>query len=102
MSRSRAVIRWPQPQNWRLFTLEDDLRTLLGPLSKYFAGTTRRATRYEGIHWLVEQNKLTDYRILDDAPGEFPHRLPELIVCDSECGIDDSRVLAQLQEWLHG
>lgn len=87
---------------WRLFTPEEDLRTLLGPLARYFAGTTPRATRYEGIRWRVQQDKLTDYRILDDAPGEFPHKLPELIVCDSERGIDNPQVLAQFREWLHG
>lgn len=52
---------------WRLFTHEDDLRTMLGPLARYFAGTTPRATRYEGICWRVQQDKITDYRILDDS-----------------------------------
>jgi hypothetical protein len=87
--------------SWRRFTCEEDLRAMLGPLSRYFAGTTPGATRYEGIRWLVQQNKLTNYRILDDEPSEFPQELRELILCDPERGIDDARVLAQLEAWLN-
>ena len=88
--------------SWRRFTLPEDLCVMLGPLAKYFIGTTPGATRYEGICWLVQQRKLTDYRILDDAPSEFPKALPELIVCDPERGSNDPRVLAALKVWLLG
>ena len=86
---------------WRLFTFGQDLRTLLGPLARYFTGTTPKGARYESICWMAEQNQVKDYRIIDDAPGEFPDGLHELIVCNPERGIDDPAVLVQLQEWLH-
>jgi hypothetical protein len=35
--------------SWRRFTGEEDLRVMLGPLARYFAGMTPGATRYEGI-----------------------------------------------------
>ena len=88
--------------SWRRFTREEDLRVMLGPLARYFGGTTPGGARYEGIRWLVQENGLTDYRILDDEPSEFPQELCELILCDPERGIEDSRVWAQLQAWLHG
>lgn len=86
---------------WRLFTPEEDLRAFLGLLARYFAGMTPRGARYDSICWMVQQNRMQDYRIIDDALGEFPDGLHELIVCDPERGIDDPAVLVQLQEWLH-
>jgi hypothetical protein len=86
--------------SWRLFAFDKDIRLLLGPLGKYFLGVTPRAERYESIRWIVQQNKITDYRILDDAPSEFPDDLPELIVCDSALGINDGAITKQLRNWL--
>ena len=87
---------------WRLFTPDDDIVTLLGPLGEHFSGVRPRATRYESIRWLVQQNRLRDFRVIDDAPSEFPRGLRELIVCDSERGISERAVQNQIRHWLQG
>jgi hypothetical protein len=44
-----------------------------------------------------------DYLILDDAPREFsstPDLLSRLVVCDPARGLDDSRVVSRIEEFL--
>jgi hypothetical protein len=85
---------------WRLLKTDAELQSFLGPLSSRFVGSTPRAERWESIEWFVQQNELSDYRILDDHPDAFPSELNELIVCDSELGVYDEAVRKKLQAWL--
>jgi hypothetical protein len=86
--------------NWRLFVPDDELKSVLGPLSRRFLGTTPRGTKWESIETVARINKLRDYRILDAWPDAFPSGVPELIVCDSEAGLKDLRVQARISSWL--
>lgn len=85
---------------WRLLKSDTELKCFLGPLGARYAGSTPRAQRYESIEWVLQQNSLSDYRILDDHPEEFPLGIAELIICDSELGVYDRSVRAQLLAWL--
>lgn len=87
--------------SWRLLKTDFDLKGFLGPLENRFAGSTPRAQRWESVEWVVQQNLLSDYRILDDHAEEFPSGLNELIVCDSELGVYDEAVRRQVREWLN-
>ena len=49
-----------------------------GPISRPFARVSPCATRKKGIRWLMQQNELTDYRMLDNEPYEFLQGLCEL------------------------
>jgi hypothetical protein len=45
----------------------------------------------------------SDYLILDDAPREFfatPALLPRLVICDPARGLNDERVVSQIEEFL--
>lgn len=87
---------------WRYLFDDRELRALLGALGNRFVGAAPRGPRYEAITWWLHLNeKFDSYRILDDAPGEFPEPAPEqLIVCHSQRGVSDPVVLAQLRSWL--
>jgi hypothetical protein len=87
--------------SWRLLHPESKVKSLLGPLSDRFIGIIPpEHDRHEGICAYVAQHGLTDYRILDDHPECFPDGLQGLIVCDSENGVLDQNVRAQICAWL--
>lgn len=64
-----------------------------------------RLGRYYEIRSYLAQHEIgrrVSWRALDDARGEFPRRLPELIWCNPVTGVD-SYQLTVLNEWLiHG
>lgn len=69
--------------NWRDTYTVDEIGDMLGDLGpRYLGATPKRLPRWESInHWL-SRNSATSWRILDDAPSEFPDPPPlELIVC---------------------
>jgi hypothetical protein len=86
--------------NWRLFVHDEELETVLGPLSRRFIGTTPRCGKWESIHAITQANSLHDYRILDAWPDAFPTDLPGLILCDREAGLKDLRAQSQISSWL--
>lgn len=87
---------------WRMATPFADMLRLLSPIADRLRCTTApNLTRYEGIRCLVEAEGIQDYRILDDVAGEFPRKLPELILCDRELGLSTPGVEAQLHSWLN-
>ena len=88
--------------NWRHFVHDDELRNVLGPLSRRFIGTTPRIAKWESIHSVAHTNGLRDYRILDAWPDPFPSGVHELILCDNEVGLKDLRVQSRISSWLTG
>ena len=90
--------------SWRFNAHDSDLRRLPGPLAVRFAGSTPQGARYQSIRDAVKFMELqpNDYRILDDAPWEFPGNVHSLIVCQPNHGLDDPAVRAKITEWLHG
>jgi hypothetical protein len=86
--------------SWRLLHRQSALPKFMGPLGNRFAGSTTGDERWEGITQVVVQNRLSDFRVLDDHPEHFPAGLSELIVCDSELGVYDETVRNHLRAWL--
>jgi hypothetical protein len=86
--------------NWRLFASDEELKSVLGPLARRFVGTTPHGAKWDSILTVARLNELHDYRILDAWPDVFPSNIPELIVCDTEAGLQDLRVQSQISSWL--
>lgn len=82
-----------------------DVRTLirqLGHLGRRVVDVAPKVIpRWQAIcAWLSRHPDVPNYRILDDAPAEFPFGLSEVIVCDSRTGISALNIQKQLVEWL--
>jgi len=82
----------------------DSLKEQLGPLGlRVIDIAPQRMPKYDAIlGWLAGHPEVTDYRIIDDAPGEFPQALDTLILCDPRTGISDRGIQKRLAEWLVG
>jgi hypothetical protein len=86
--------------SWRNFMRDPELKALLGPSERRYAGATPRVERWESIQQVIAEKQLQKYCILDDRASEFPHALPDLILCDSEEGVYDPAVRDKFREWL--
>jgi hypothetical protein len=82
----------------------DWITARLGALGKRVIGlATPRIPRWKAIkQYLAVNPQISSYRILDDAAGEFPTGLPQLILCKPNLGISEQMVQRQIQNWLHG
>lgn len=88
--------------SWRLLHPEERVKSLLGPLAERVVHViSEEYDRGDGIAAYIEEHGIEDYVILDDRPDWFAPDTPRLIVCDSEAGIYDKDVQAQLLEWLN-
>lgn len=94
--------------SWRFgYEYRELLAFLPHELSRRVVGTTGDPQfgehgRYrEILHWLREQEAVSEWRALDDAAFEFPKSCPELILCDPNVGIDHLAA-AVLRQWLDG
>ena len=86
---------------WRLLHPEEKVKSLLGPLAERVVHVvSREYDRGEGVAAYIEGNGIENYVILDDRPDWFAPGTPRLVVCDSETGIYNELVRAQLLEWL--
>ena len=87
--------------SWRLLHPEEKVKALIGPLAKRVIHViSRDYDRGDGIAAYVKAHGIADYIILDDRPDWFAPGTPRLVVCDSETGIDDKGVQAQIFAWL--
>jgi hypothetical protein len=88
--------------SWRLLHPEETVKSLLGPLAERVIHViSRDYDRGDGIAAYIAEHGVEDYIILDDHPEWFPPGTPRILVCDSEAGIYDEQVRAQLLEWLN-
>jgi hypothetical protein len=87
---------------WRYEYDLDELREMLGTLGHRLVATTPGGQRFESIRWWLQMNpSFSSYRILDDAPHEFPVPPPaELIVCEPASGVSAPDAQALLKSWL--
>lgn len=86
---------------WRGIATNSQLRDFLGSLAPRFVGiTSKELPRHEGILDFVARAGMDSHRIIDDAAGEFPAGLPELILTDPERGLSDPEPCLQLRDWL--
>lgn len=85
---------------WRNFMRDAELKALLGPLERRYAGATPRVDRWPSIQQVIIEKQLRNYCILDDRASEFPPDLAELILCDPEEGVYDFAVRDKVRNWL--
>ncbi|MBV0881903.1 hypothetical protein KTQ42_21740 [Noviherbaspirillum sp. L7-7A] len=87
--------------SWRLLHPEERVKFLLGPLAERVVHViSRNYDRGDGVAAYIADNEIEDYVIIDDRPDWFAPDTPKIIVCDSETGIYNEHVRAQLIEWL--
>lgn len=86
--------------NWRHFVTDEEIGTVLGPLSHRFIGATPRMPKWDSIRMVAESNHLKHYRILDAWHDAYPADTPNLITCEPEAGLQDLRARASLSAWL--
>ena len=100
--RGRAGVGIAVHSTWRYTYTARELQDLLIDVGTSVLGATPRGPRYESILWWLHLNpQFKDYRILDDAAGEFPQPAPaELLLCDPAEGILTRGVLDSLEQWL--
>ena len=86
---------------WREAYSVTEIGDMLGDLGRRYLGVTPPGPRWESITTWLSQNTATSWRILDDAPREFPDPPPlELVVCHPLTGLSAPEVQGQLYEWL--
>ena len=57
--------------------------------------------RYKEILQYVDENKVKEWRALDDAQMEFPNSETRLISCETDKGLGNSQIVL-LKKWLAG
>lgn len=89
---------------WRLMweTDEEILQWLPPTMRSYVVGTTDRnhIGREKSIMAYVNDHGVANSIILDDEPKAFAAGLSNLIVCNDQLGVSDTRVLEQISEHL--
>lgn len=87
--------------SWRLLHPEERVKSLLGLLAERVVHViSREYDCSEGVAAYIAKKGLDNYVILDDRPDWFPSGTPALIACDSETGVYDKKIRAQLLDWL--
>jgi hypothetical protein len=104
-----ADLRVVAHSSWRAHFRDDEIRGLIPELAPWFLGTVgfptlgRDAAITKWLEMMAE--RVTDYLVLDDVPQLFSGGAAawtNLVLCDSEKGIDDPRVQDELKKFLSG
>ena len=75
---------------WRYEYTDHELRELLGPLGKRFAGSAPRAPREQAIEMVLQANRQIQHHLaLDDDAQEFSGSAVNVLLLDSMRGISD-------------
>ncbi|WP_416142356.1 HAD domain-containing protein [Hydrogenophaga sp.] len=86
---------------WRYEYTDPELRVLLGPLGKRFAGSAPRAPRELAIETVLQANRLIHHHlVLDDDLREFSGATVNLLLLDSQRGLSDEGAQSELAAWL--
>lgn len=87
--------------SWRNSFSLDQLREMLpSELGKRVVGVTVGNFRYESILTYVDEQKVVNYAILDDAADEFPNNCIELLLCNGNKGVSSLEVREKLMDFL--
>jgi hypothetical protein len=87
--------------SWRNSYTLDQLRCLLPTeLGKRVVGVTAGDCRHESILAYVDDAKVRNYIILDDAADEFPSDCVELLLCKHNMGISSPEIQEKLTQFL--
>ena len=87
--------------SWRGTYSAAEIGDMLGDLGCRYLGVTTPGPTFGSITAWLSRNTATTWRILDDAPSEFPDPPPlELIICHPLMGLSAPDVQAQIADWL--
>ena len=91
---------------WRLFNDVSVLKYQLKSIGERVVGVTGQSisgpfARYNEILRYVDENKVQEWRALDDAQMEFPDSETRLIPCETDKGLGNSQIIL-LKNWLAG
>ena len=89
--------------SWRhLYPAEELIARFPAVMQPRIVGVTEGRERHQSILNYVCMNDVTRFAVLDDSPEAFPKNWPNLIVCDSQRGINDYVVLSQIRRFVEG
>ena len=89
--------------SWRhLYPAEELIARFPAVMQPRIVGVTDGRERHQSILNYVCMNDVTRFAVLDDSPEAFPKNWPNLIVCDSQRGINDDVVLSQIRRFVEG
>ena len=89
--------------SWRhLYPAEELIARFPAVMQPRIVGVTEGRERHQSILNYVCMNDVTRFAVLDDSPEAFPKNWPNLIVCDSQRGINDDVVLSQIRRFVEG
>jgi len=87
--------------SWRhLYSAEELIARFPTEMQPRIVGVTEGRERHQSILNYVCMNEVARFAVLDDSPEAFPDNWPNLIVCDSQRGINDDGVLAKIRQFL--
>ena len=87
--------------SWRrLYPLEELIARFPAAMQPRIVGVTEGRERHQSILNYVCMNDVQRFAVLDDSPESFPEGWPNLIVCDSQRGINDAEVLAKIRHFV--
>ena len=87
--------------SWRSsYTLQELQYLLPASLAGRVVAITAGDNRYEGILNYVEEAKVKNYIILDDAADEFPSDCSELLLCHGNRGISSQDIQNRVTSFL--
>ena len=89
--------------SWRhLYPAEELIARFPAVMQPRIVGVTDGRERHQSILNYVCMNDVTRFAVLDDSQEAFPKNWPNLIVCDSQRGINDDVVLSQIRRFVEG
>ena len=89
--------------SWRhLYPAEELIARFPAVMQPRIVGVTDGRERHQSILNYVCLNDVTRFAVLDDSQEAFPKNWPNLIVCDSQRGINDDVVLSQIRRFVEG
>lgn len=87
--------------SWRhLYPADELIARFPVTMQSRIAGITEGRDRHQSIQDYVCKNDVKRFAVLDDDPDAFPENWPNLILCDSQRGINDADVLAKLRQFV--
>ncbi|MFZ4538204.1 HAD domain-containing protein [Propionivibrio sp.] len=87
--------------SWRhLYPADELIARFPAAMQPRIAGITEGRERHQSILNYACMNDVKRFAVLDDSPEAFPGNWPNLIVCNSQRGINDADVLEKIRTFV--
>ena len=89
--------------SWRhLYPADELIARFPAAMQPRITGVTEGRERHQSILNYICMHDVQRFAVLDDSPDAFPENWPNLIVCDSQRGINDADVLSKIRRFVAG